>query len=133
MILFRRGLAGKLGAAIGVAAMLGLALVAPIHHLHAIARDFGTAQHAGHATQQPCHGEHAGPAQGPPAKPSGSAPVYCPMCTLGKMAAALLPPSLPLVAIPLVTGDAPVFIATPTPSSNRPERVARPRAPPVQA
>lgn len=129
----RRERVGRPGAVAGMLAMLGLVLVGPIHHLHAIARDFGAAHHADAAIQPDCHEEHVGHGGTPPAKQPTKAPIYCPVCTLGKMAAALLPPSLPALAVPLVLGDAPLAVATAMPDSLRPAGIARPRAPPVEA
>ncbi len=130
----RRERAGRLGAVAGMLAVLVLAFAGPIHHLHAIARDFGTAHHAVAAVPaEDCHEGHARHGEAPPAKQPANAPVYCPVCTLGKMAAALLAPSQPALTVPLALGDPPIAVATAAPDGIRPVGIARPRAPPVEA
>jgi hypothetical protein len=117
---------------IGMLAVLGLAAVGPIHHLHAIARDFGTAHHAAAPQPPDCHEEHARHGQVPPPHPADK-PVYCPVCTLGKMTAAFLPASAPTLAVPFLPVDPPVAIATAAPVPLRVGDFARPRAPPAKA
>jgi hypothetical protein len=133
MTIFRRHLWSRLGAALGVLAVLVLALLAPIHHLHAIERALAKAVD-GHAGQPAVsHSEHAAHDHGaPPAKPQ-RVPTDCPVCTLGKVAAALLPPSVPAVATVVFLHDSPAAIPTTAPLSGWSHSSARPRAPPVHA
>jgi hypothetical protein len=122
----------RLGAAFGLLAVLALAALAPIHHVHAIQRDFGGFAQSHQAQAEGRHASASGHAHHAPADQPAK-PIYCPICTLGKMAGVLLPPDLPVLVPPLTGRDGPALAVAASPLSSRAEPTARPRAPPVHA
>lgn len=133
MTIFRRSRWRRLGASFGVLAVLALTLAAPIHHVHAIGRDLAGIAQAGHhgpATAHEGHGDHA--RHGAPAKPE-AALVHCPLCTLGKMAGLLLPPSLAVIHLPTLAAAMFFPVDRVAAVSSQPRGVAQPRGPPARA
>jgi hypothetical protein len=128
---FRHGLIAKLGAASGVVALLALVLLAPIHHIHAIAFSFTKAGHALHDGQLSHDRSASNPGEHTPDEP-GRPPVRCPFCMAAKSASVLLPLVGPAIAVRFaaIGSVAPVPAASPTPLRFVP--AARPRAPPAQ-
>jgi len=130
---FRHSRWSRLGAAFGLLAVLALAALAPIHHVHAIQRDFGGFAPPHQAQSEGCHTAASGHAHHAPADQPAKPPIYCPICSLGKMAGVLLPPNLPILAAPVVGRDGPApAVVTPV-LVGRTDPAARPRAPPVHA
>ena len=130
---FRQSRWSRLGAAVGLLAVLALTALAPIHHVHAIQRDFGGPLQTHQASAEGCHTTASGHAHHTPADQPAKPPIYCPICSLGKMAGSLLPPNLPTLAVPAVGGDVPAPVVVAALLAGRVEPAARPRAPPVHA
>lgn len=133
---FRRQHWTRLGATLGMLAVLTLASLAPVHHVHAIKRAFAGMAATGHAHAAHQAGAPAGPAahchdcasDTPDARPA-----HCPVCTLGKMAAGLLPPDSPAIALPRRADATLVALGSLAAPAGRSERTAQPRAPPAAA
>lgn len=138
MMIFRHPVWSRLGATVGILAVLALALAAPIHHVHAIERDLAGTEHAGHPGQAAAHmgaahGGHGDHAQhGVPAKPE-AATVHCPLCTLGKMAGVLLPPDLTTIHVPGVAPELPFPVEAIAAASSQLREIPQPRGPPARA
>lgn len=82
---------GRIGMALPLAAMLGLLLLIPVHHGHAL-HDVLTA--GGEASIHSHHSEQGG---GSHPDDEHSPSLRCPVCVFGKATAALVPPVAPLV------------------------------------
>ncbi len=114
------GKPGKPGMAFALLAMLGLLLLIPVHHHHALHQALGS------VTADAAHGHHAGHEHSDDPSPA----FRCPVCTLGKLAV-LVPPPDTSVRLALHCISAERIVLTAPVAATRYERYAQLRAPPV--
>ncbi len=117
---------GRIGMVFALVAVLGLLLLIPIHHGHAL-HDALASIASGQTPEQPHHSGH-GNGSHPNDEPPAS--FYCPVCVLGKAVTALVPPAGPVfLALEEAdgVGHAPRNATVPV---TRHEVSAQPRAPP---